>query len=151
MAAIFFWSHPCIRGGWKLATRQSRNCCNENDVIIRAAIMAHSKRRTRFTPRRPSGLERNSLSGYCYVNSSSTAMGFYDPLNLSRGFPKKHSNTSRIRKSYSGRPRAHLAVATERVLSQTREGLYCKSSSPLRLVSSPDQIFRRAPCGLVEK
>ena len=49
-------------------------------------------------------------------------MLFYDSTNFSRGFPRKHSNASRTRKSYSGRSRAHLAVSTERVWFQTRGG-----------------------------
>ena len=38
------------------------------------------------------------------------------------GFPRKHSNGSHTRKSYSGRSKAHLAVSTERVWFQTRGG-----------------------------
>ena len=42
--------------------------------------------------------------------------------HYSRGFPRKHSNGSHTRKSYSGRSKAHLAVSTERVWFQTRGG-----------------------------
>ena len=34
-------------------------------------------------------LEQNSLSGYCQVNSRSTAMAFYDEQNFSAGIPKE--------------------------------------------------------------
>ena len=54
------WPNPnctshLLRGGWKLVISDTRshNLCYVNDVIIRAAIVAHSKRRTQFTLRRP--------------------------------------------------------------------------------------------------
>ena len=57
-------------------------------------------------------------------------MAFYDVQNFPRGFPRKHSKASCIRKSYSGRSRAHLAASTEWVSSQTNESCLCKSISP---------------------
>ena len=39
-----------------------------------------------------------------------TSMAFYDTQNFPWGFPRKHSNALHVRKSYSGRSRAHLAV-----------------------------------------
>ena len=44
-----------IRGGWKLVISDAAiaQLVQRDDVIIRAAIVAHSKRRTRFTLRRP--------------------------------------------------------------------------------------------------
>ena len=58
-------------------------------------------------------LEQNLLSGYRQVSSRLTAMAFYSTQSFPWGFPKKHSNTSCIRKSYSGQSRAHLADSTE--------------------------------------
>ena len=81
-----------------------------NDVIIRAAIVEGEidlHKQLSFV------WKKTCLSGYCQVSSRSTAMAFYDAQSFPRGFPRKHSNTSRIRKSYSGRSRAHLAASTE--------------------------------------
>ena len=78
-------------------------------------------------------LEQNPLSGYCQVSSRLTTMAFYDTQTFPRKFPRKHSNTSRIRKSYSGWSRAHLAVSIEWVLSQTNESCLCESSSPFTM------------------
>ena len=44
------------------------------------------------------------------MSSRLTAMLFYDSTNISRGFPRKHSNASCTRKSYSSRSRAHLTI-----------------------------------------
>ena len=62
----------------------------------------------------------------------------YDVQNLPRGFPRKHSNASPIRKSYSGQSRAHLAASTEWVSYQVNESCLCKSISPftMKLYSS---------------
>ena len=82
-------------------------------------------------------------------------MGFHDPKNLSRGFPRKHSNASRIRRSYSGRSRsrAHLAVSTKRVSFQTSEFAftydyvirvalpYCPEQAPMGARSSRAKIW----------
>ena len=104
-----------------------------NDVIIRAAIEAHSKRWNRFTQTALVCLEQNSLSGYHQVSSRSTAMAFYDAQSFLRGFPRKHSNASSVRKSYSSWSRAHLAVSTEWVLSETNKSCLCKSISPFTM------------------
>ena len=93
----------------------------------------HSERWNRFTQTALVRLEQNSLSGYCQVSSRSTAMAFYDAQNFPRGFPRKHSNASRIRKSYSDQSRAHLAASTEWVSSQTNERCLCKSISPFTM------------------
>ena len=104
-----------------------------NDIIIQAPIEAHSKRWNRFTQTALVCLEQNSLSGYREVSSRSTAMAFYDARGFLLGFPRKHSNTSHIRKSYSGRCRAHLAASIERVSSQTNKNCLCKSISPFTM------------------
>ena len=54
-----------LRGGWKLVISDARNraiIMLRDDVIIRAAIVAHSKRRTRFTPRAPPPLFGTKLA-----------------------------------------------------------------------------------------
>ena len=78
-------------------------------------------------------LEQNSLSGYDQVSSRLTAMEFHDTQNFLWGFQRKHSNVSHIRKSHSGWSRAHLAVSTEWVLSQTNESCLWKSSPPFTM------------------
>ena len=81
------------------------NQCNVNDVIIWPAIEAHSKRGNQFTQTNLVCLEQNSLSRYCQVSSRWPTMAFYDAQNFLQGF------SLHIRKSYSSRSRAHLAVS----------------------------------------
>ena len=50
-----------------------------------------------------------------------------------RGFPRKHSNVSHIRKSKSSQSRSQLAVSTEWVSSQTNKSCSCKSISPFTM------------------
>ena len=63
----------------------------------------------------------------------SQLLAFYDVQNFPQGFPRKLSNASRIRKSYSGRSRAHLATSTEWVSSPTNKSCLCKSISPFTM------------------
>ena len=60
-------------------------------------------------------------------------MAVYEAQSLTWGFPRKHSNVSHIRKSYSQQCRAHLVVSTERVSSQTNKSCLCNSSSPFTM------------------
>ena len=104
-----------------------------DDVIILTAIEAHSERSTRFTQAAFVCLGRNSLSGYCQVRSRSTAIA----LPYARSiwvFPwESPRKILRVIKCHSGRSRAHLAVSTERVSSQTNESCLCKSSWPFTM------------------
>ena len=70
---------------------------------------------------------------------SSTYINCYGILwraKSSMGFPRKLSNVSHIRKSFSDRFRAHLAAPTEWVSSQTNKSCLCKSISPHARVRS---------------
>ena len=48
-----------------------------------------------------------------YIKALENDLAFCDEQNFLRGFPRKYSNVSRIRKSYSNQSRTHLAVSTE--------------------------------------
>ena len=66
-------------------------------------------------------------------------MAFYDAQNLPWRFPPKHTHALHIKKSCSGQSRAHLAVSTEQVSSQTN--CLCKSSSPFTMGLSDYTVY----------
>ena len=112
-----------------------------NDVIIQAAIEAHSERWNRFTQTAIICLGRNSLSRCCQVSSRSTAIAL--PYTRSIWvFPwESPRKILRVIKCHSGRSRAHLTVSTERVLFQTNKSCLCKSFSPLLWASMAVRVI----------
>ena len=104
------------------------------ELILR--LEAHNK--VELIYRYTNSLEQKLLSRYCQV--SSTYINRYGILwraKSSMGFPRKLSNVSHIRKSFSDRFRAHLAAPTEWVSSQTNKNCLCKSISPHAHAQSP--------------
>ena len=79
------------------------------------------------------------LSGYCQVSSRLPLWHFMIHC-VDQG------NTSYIRKSYSERSRAHLAVSTEWVSSKTNESCLCKLSWPFTM-GLYDSLYDCHSCG----